>query len=81
MLKKKQNQLYVLIFALIYIFSQWQSFTQEKPQSLTQEKLEVFPQLGHTREVTSVAFSPDGKYALSGSNDTTLKLWEIKTCR
>jgi WD40 repeat protein len=33
-------------------------------------------QLGHARAVTSVAFSPDGKFALSGSDDKTLKLWE-----
>lgn len=29
--------------------------------------------------VNSVAFSPDGRYALSGSWDGTLKLWEVKT--
>jgi len=36
---------------------------------------------GHTDWVTSVAFSPDGKYILSGSWDTTLKLWDIETGR
>jgi hypothetical protein len=34
---------------------------------------------GHTEGVLSVAFSPDGRYALSGSNDKTLKLWEVAT--
>ena len=34
---------------------------------------------GHSDWVNSVAFSPDGRYALSGSGDKTLKLWEIST--
>jgi WD40 repeat protein len=32
---------------------------------------------GHTGFVTSVAFSPDGHYSLSGSSDQTLRLWEL----
>jgi WD40 repeat protein len=31
--------------------------------------------------VTSIGFSPDGKYALSGSEDATLKLWDIESGR
>ena len=34
---------------------------------------------GHTGGVESVVFSPDGKYALSGSGDNTLKFWEADT--
>ncbi len=36
---------------------------------------------GHSDEVNSVAFSPDGRLALSGSSDDTLKLWEVATGR
>jgi WD40 repeat protein len=40
---------------------------------------ELFVQLEHSGLVFSVAFSPDGKYALSGSADTTLRLWDVST--
>jgi WD40 repeat protein len=33
--------------------------------------------IGHTQGTTSVAFSPDGKYVLTGSYDNTAKLWSI----
>jgi len=32
----------------------------------------------HTRAVNTVAFSPDGKYALSGSDDHTLCMWDLQ---
>jgi WD40 repeat protein len=34
---------------------------------------------GHTGPVTSVSWSPDGRYALSGGWDNTLRLWELSS--
>jgi WD40 repeat protein len=38
------------------------------------EKLDL---LGHTGEVTSVAFSPDGKRVVTGSFDHTARVWDL----
>ena len=34
---------------------------------------------GHTNFVTSVAYSPDGKHIVSGSEDLTVKVWDSQT--
>jgi len=60
-----------LIFFLVLIFIPQSSTAVDKP--------EIFVQLGHAGKVKSVTFSPDGRYALSGSEDHTIKLWEVST--
>src|SRR5262249_41046362 len=44
---------------------------------LAPEQMSVL--LGHTEGVNSVAISPDGMRVLSGSEDWTLRLWDLST--
>ncbi|MBD2294619.1 hypothetical protein H6G06_14305 [Anabaena sphaerica FACHB-251] len=34
---------------------------------------------GHNKDITVIAMTPDGKKAVSGSDDATLKLWDLET--
>ncbi|MGO9170864.1 MAG: caspase family protein [Rhodomicrobium sp.] len=46
-------------------------------EDATQRLVRTFT--GHTQWVLSVALSPDNRFALSGSLDSTLRLWEVAT--
>jgi WD40 repeat protein len=46
-----------------------------------QERPEVFPQLGHSQGVFSLAFAPDGNTLASGSADNTVKFWDVASRR
>ena len=45
-----------------------------------QEHVRLIPQLG-MGNVNAVAFSPDSRFALTGSDDETARLWEVATGR
>ena len=44
-------------------------------------ELKTEKQSAHRQAISSVAFSPDGKTILSGSFDTTLKVWDVANPR
>ncbi|MDD5058981.1 MAG: caspase family protein [Sideroxydans sp.] len=46
-----------------------------------EEMVKIFVQLGHRGDVASVALSPDGRTLVSGSGDSTLKLWDVASGR
>ncbi|KAJ6564297.1 hypothetical protein B0H19DRAFT_1026095, partial [Mycena capillaripes] len=63
-------------------------FLHEFPQlvSITKGRMKQWPNTiaileGHTNQVTSVAFSPDGKRIIivSGSDDLTVRIWDAQT--
>ena len=43
--------------------------------------VEVVPSIRHSRQITSVALSHEGAYALSAGWDGTVRLWEMATGR
>ena len=58
------------------------AFAAEKPApARSKQGPEIFVQLGHSGKVNTIAFSPDGKHILSGSDDKTIKLWDVETGR
>ena len=74
-------QLYVLILYTFFttpIYAQTSSSPTSAPID-TKSSLSLMVQAGHSNEVDSVAFSPDGKTLASGSWDNTIKLWNVET--
>jgi WD40 repeat protein len=49
--------------------------------ALAQDRPEVFPQLGHSQGVFSLAFTRDGNTLASGSADNTVKFWDVASRR
>ncbi len=49
--------------------------TLRTQDSASEESFQVL--IGHAGEVTSVSWSPDGTRIVSGSNDNTLRIWDV----
>jgi WD40 repeat protein len=50
-----------------------------KPKCLLENVSIVHTITGHSHHVRSVAISPDGQTLVSGSNDKTIKIWQLST--
>jgi WD40 repeat protein len=68
-----------LVFMLLASF--FAAIAAWAEEAAPQEKYpaEIVPQVGHSGRITSVVFSPDSRFALSGSEDHTLILWDVGT--
>jgi WD40 repeat protein len=64
-----------IISTLLVATTTLASATEARPPST----IEIVPQIGHSNEITSVAFSPDGHQVLTGSYDGTARLWDATT--
>jgi WD40 repeat protein len=45
------------------------------------QRIELIKEPGHTNSVNCLAFSPDGCLALSGSNDATVRVWDVRRAK
>jgi WD40 repeat protein len=78
MLRRSTLMLRISVLALALLGLALQSAESD---AQGRSKIEIVPLIAHARDVRSAAFSSDGAYVLTGSDDGTLKLWDVATTR
>ena len=70
----------IFIFSLLFISQIFASAPSEMvDENVSFDDIENFTiGSGHSSAVNSVAFSPDGRYIVSGSYDNSIKLWSVE---
>ncbi len=56
------------LFYILLLFISYHTYAQQA---------ETMVQLGHSDRVRCVSMTPDGQYAVTGSSDNTIKLWNM----
>ena len=74
----KKILLFGLLFGLVFSCAGQRGFDQ---YTGAKSDIRHVIQVGHSGVVQAVALSPDGRFAVSGSADGTLKFWDIATGR
>ncbi|MEL7036285.1 MAG: serine/threonine-protein kinase [Cyanobacteria bacterium J06592_8] len=63
------------------LYLQFQKLQQQCSDGLNWREVKVQDFAQHLDVVTAIAFSPDGRKIVSGSDDQTVKVWDVRTVR
>lgn len=73
----------VLIAALCMVSMAGAAFAESQAEGSSKKvvRAEIYAQLGHSNRISTIAISPDGRTIISGSQDNTIKLWDVASGR